>query len=60
MPAYVKVAKLSEIEPGTGRLVEAGGKRIALFNVDGTFYAWARPAPIAADRCRKACWSARK
>ena len=39
MPAYVKVAKSSEIDPGTGRLVEAGGKRIAIFNVDGNFHA---------------------
>ena len=39
MPAYVKVAKSSEIEPGTGRLVEVGGKRIAVFNVDGNFHA---------------------
>jgi nitrite reductase/ring-hydroxylating ferredoxin subunit len=39
MPASVKVAKSSEIKPGTGRLVEVGGKRIAVFNVDGNFHA---------------------
>jgi nitrite reductase/ring-hydroxylating ferredoxin subunit len=27
------------IAPGEGKLVDAGGKKIALFNVDGTFYA---------------------
>ena len=39
MPSYVKVAKSSDIEPGTAKLVEAGGKRIALFNVEGNFHA---------------------
>jgi len=39
MPTYFKVAKSSDIEPGTAKLVEAYGKRIALFNVDGNFHA---------------------
>ena len=39
MAEFVKVAKIGEIAPGEGKAVEAGGKRIALFNVDGTFYA---------------------
>ena len=39
MPAFVRVAKSSEIEPGTGKLIKAGGKKIALFNVEGTFHA---------------------
>src|SRR6266705_1564419 len=39
MAEFVKVAKTSDIAPGEARAVEAGGKRIALFNVDGTFYA---------------------
>ena len=39
MPAYVKVAKSSEIQPGTAKQIEAGGKQIALFNIDGTFHA---------------------
>ena len=33
------VVDVSEIPPGQGRVVEAGGKQIALFNVDGRFYA---------------------
>ena len=37
--AGVKVAKASEIPSGTGKVVEAGGKPIAVFNCDGTFYA---------------------
>jgi 3-phenylpropionate/trans-cinnamate dioxygenase ferredoxin component len=35
----VKVAKINEIEPGQARLVDVQGKQIALFNVDGTFFA---------------------
>jgi nitrite reductase/ring-hydroxylating ferredoxin subunit len=35
----VKVAVVSEIPPGQGRVVEAGGRTLALFNVDGRFYA---------------------
>ncbi len=39
MAEFVKVARTTEIEPGQTRLVDVKGKRIALFNVDGQFYA---------------------
>ncbi len=39
MATKVAVAKVSELKPGEGKAVQAGGKTIALFNVDGTFYA---------------------
>jgi NAD(P)H-dependent nitrite reductase small subunit len=39
MAVMLKVAKASEIPPGTGKVVEAGGKTIAVFNCEGTFYA---------------------
>jgi nitrite reductase (NADH) small subunit/3-phenylpropionate/trans-cinnamate dioxygenase ferredoxin subunit len=39
MSEFVTVAKVSEIPPGTGRTVEVHGVWIALFNVNGTFYA---------------------
>ena len=39
MADFVKVAKTNEIEPGQARLVDVQGKRIALFNIDGTFFA---------------------
>lgn len=39
MGEFVRVARTSEIAPGEGKAVEAGGKRLAIFNVDGTFYA---------------------
>ena len=36
---YVFVAKTSEIAPGTGRLFEIEKHKVALFNLDGEFYA---------------------
>jgi len=39
MSVFLKVAKTGEVAPGAGKVVEAGGKRIAIFNIDGTFYA---------------------
>ncbi len=39
MPEFVKVARTDEISAGQARLVEAGGKEIALFNVAGSFHA---------------------
>ena len=35
MAQFVKVAKRSEVPADTGKCVEAGGKEIALFNVEG-------------------------
>ncbi|MCI0453790.1 MAG: non-heme iron oxygenase ferredoxin subunit [Candidatus Dadabacteria bacterium] len=34
-----EVAKIGDIEPGQGMLVEVQGKEIALFNCDGSYYA---------------------
>jgi NAD(P)H-dependent nitrite reductase small subunit len=39
MASFVKVAQASEIPAGQGKCVEVGDKRIAIFNVDGTYYA---------------------
>jgi len=39
MAGSVKVAAASEIAPGTAKAVVAEGKKIALFNRDGVFYA---------------------
>ena len=39
MADFVKVANTNEIEPGQARLVDVKGKEIALFNVDGEFFA---------------------
>ena len=39
MGEFIKVAMVGDMARGEARRVEAGGKRIALFNIDGTFYA---------------------
>ena len=39
MAEFVKAALVSEVPPGTGKCVEANGRQIAVFNVDGTFHA---------------------
>jgi nitrite reductase/ring-hydroxylating ferredoxin subunit len=39
MANFVKVAETSEIPAGQGKCIEINGQRIAIFNVDGTFYA---------------------
>lgn len=39
MAGFVEVAKTQDLAPGQGMVVEAGGKKIALFNVDGDYYA---------------------
>ena len=39
MARFVKVAKVNEMPPGTAREFQADGRMIALFNVDGSFYA---------------------
>lgn len=39
MGAYVRVAGTSEIKPGTGIVAEVNNQQIAVFNVDGAFYA---------------------
>ena len=47
MPEFVNVASVEEIPPGTGRTVEVNGAWIALFNVDGSFYAVDNTCPHA-------------
>ena len=39
MAGFVKAAKSDEIAPGQGKMVELNGKKIAIFNVEGAFYA---------------------
>jgi nitrite reductase/ring-hydroxylating ferredoxin subunit len=41
MAEFVKVASLSELDPGLAKAVEVNGKSIALFNVNGTVFATA-------------------
>ncbi len=37
--ALLPVAKVSEVPPGTGKVVVVQGHPVALFNADGSFYA---------------------
>jgi 3-phenylpropionate/trans-cinnamate dioxygenase ferredoxin subunit len=45
MAEFVRAASASEIPPGTGRLVNLKGKEIALFNIEGTFFALDNACP---------------
>ena len=39
MAEFVKVAKTDEIAPGQSKMLEVNGKKIAIFNVAGSFHA---------------------
>lgn len=39
MPEFIRVANTSDLPPGQAMAVEIGGRPIALFNVNGEFYA---------------------
>ena len=39
MAEYIKVATTNEFEPGKARFVDVKGKPIALFKIDGNFFA---------------------
>lgn len=39
MGRYVRVCGVGDIPPGTARMVNVEGKQLALFNLDGNFYA---------------------
>lgn len=43
--ARVRVAAVAEVPAGEGRVVEAGAHTVALFNVDGRFYALSNVCP---------------
>jgi 3-phenylpropionate/trans-cinnamate dioxygenase ferredoxin subunit len=40
MSDFVKVAEKHEVPPGTIKLVDVGGERVGLANVDGSFHAF--------------------
>ena len=39
MADFVAVAKANDLKPGENKAIELNGREIALFNVDGEFYA---------------------
>jgi nitrite reductase/ring-hydroxylating ferredoxin subunit len=47
MSKFITVAKTQDVLPGTGRTVEVQGVWIALFNVDGSFFAVDNTCPHA-------------
>ena len=47
MSKFVKVATISEIDDQSAKLLEIEGKRIALFNLEGQFYALDDTCPHA-------------
>lgn len=47
MPTFFTVAKLSDLDEGTCLSVEAGGRWIALYNVDGNIHATDNTCPHA-------------
>ena len=57
MGQYVKAGVAADMSPGQGRLVELQGKKIALFNIDGAFYAiddtcTHRGGPLSEGECQ--------
>ena len=42
---WQKVAKVTDVEEGAGKVVAAGGKEIALFKFEGAFYALENTCP---------------
>ena len=39
MPNFVRIASVSDLKPGENKVVNANGKEVALFNVNGEFFA---------------------
>lgn len=39
MPEYIRVIGVGDLPPGKGQVAEVNGREIAIFNVDGTFFA---------------------
>ena len=39
MGSFTKVAETKDLQPGSAKRVEVSGKKIALFNIQGQFYA---------------------
>ena len=39
MPNFTRVANVSDLKPGENKVVNANGTEVALFNVDGEFFA---------------------
>ena len=47
MPEFVEAARVDQMPPGTGTTIKVADKEIAVFNVDGNFYAIGDSCPQA-------------
>jgi nitrite reductase/ring-hydroxylating ferredoxin subunit len=47
MPEFVKVAETKDVPPGESLVVTFAGERVAIFNIDGRFYAISEMCPHA-------------
>ena len=45
MPTFVPCCAVGDLAPGTGKTVTAGGKELAVFNVEGTFHVMDNECP---------------
>lgn len=45
MPNFVKVGSASDLKPGENKVVNVNGTEVALFNVDGEFFAISNTCP---------------
>jgi len=45
MPNFVRVAGTSDLKPGENKVVEVNGEQVALFNVDGEYFAISNTCP---------------
>lgn len=45
MPNFVRVASISDLNPGENKVVFIEGEEIALFNIDGEFFAISNACP---------------
>ncbi|HZD41817.1 MAG TPA: non-heme iron oxygenase ferredoxin subunit [Terriglobales bacterium] len=39
MAKFIRVCQTADVTPGSGKSIEVNGSAIALFNIDGTYYA---------------------
>lgn len=45
MPEFKRVADVNEVSPGQGLVVDVDGNQIAIWNVNGTYYAFQNICP---------------
>ena len=60
MAQFIKVASTTDLAPGEAKCVEVAGKKIALFNLEGSFYAIDNTCTHLAARSVRARYRARR